>query len=183
MARTPSTMLPLGTSLPLFELPEPRTGSMISSEDFKGQPLLLGFVCNHCPFVVHIWDQFVDFSAEFAEKGVQTVAISSNDVDNYPADSPEKMAQLAHESGASFPYLYDESQQVAKDFSAACTPDFYLFDAAGVLVYRGQFDGARPGNGVPVDGTDMRVAIEALMSGEAIPTEQKPSMGCGIKWK
>ena len=183
MARTPSTMLPLGTALPAFELPEPRTGADISHTDLTGHPLVVAFVCNHCPFVVHIWDQFVEFAAEYADKGVQTVAISSNDVAAHPADSPEKMAELAHGSGVSFPYLYDESQSVAKAFDAACTPDFYLFDAEGGLVYRGQFDAARPGNDEPVDGADMRAAVEALLAGESITTDQKPSMGCNIKWK
>ncbi|MGB0866633.1 MAG: thioredoxin family protein [Granulosicoccaceae bacterium] len=183
MARTPSTMLPLGTALPAFNLPEPRTGSAISSDDFAGHPLVVGFVCNHCPFVVHIWDQFVAFAAEYADKGVNTVLISSNDVESYPADSPEKMAELAHSSGASFPYLYDESQAVAKAFDAACTPDFYIFDAEGMLVYRGQFDAARPGNGEPVDGADMRAALDALLAGGVISDDQKPSMGCNIKWK
>lgn len=183
MARMPSTMLPLGTKLPAFELPEPRTGTTISSADFAGQPLVLSFVCNHCPFVVHIWEQFVAFAAEYADKGVQTVAISSNDVIAHPADSPEKMAELAHNSGATFPYLYDESQSVAKAYDASCTPDFYFFDEKGLLVYRGQFDGARPGNGTFVTGADMRAAVDALLAGEPISIEQKPSMGCSIKWK
>lgn len=183
MARTPSTMLPLGTELPAFSLPEPRTGAEIGSEDYAGQPLVVAFVCNHCPFVVHIWESFVAFADEAAERGVNTVAISSNDVDNYPDDSPEKMAELAHRSGANFAYLYDESQAVARAFDAACTPDFYLFDAAGKLVYRGQFDAARPGNGEPVDGADMRAAVDALLAGRAIGADQRPSMGCNIKWK
>lgn len=183
MARTPSLMLPLGTALPAFELPEPRSGAAISTADFAGQPLVVAFVCNHCPFVVHIWDAFVAFADEYAEKGVQTVAISSNDVIAHPADSPEKMAELAHSSGATFPYLYDESQAVAKAFDAACTPDFYLFNAEGSLVYRGQFDEARPSNDTAVTGADMRAAVDALLAGDSISAEQKPSLGCGIKWK
>lgn len=183
MALTPSTMLPLGRTLPAFTLPEPRTGVDIKDTDFAGQPLVVAFVCNHCPFVVHIWEQFVDFAAEYAEKGVQTVAISSNDVDTYPNDSPEKMAELAHRSGVTFPYLYDESQAIAKAFDAACTPDFYLFNAEGELVYRGQFDAARPGNTEAVSGVDMREAVEALLASKPINEEQKPSMGCNIKWK
>ncbi len=183
MARTPSTMLPLGTQLPAFDLLEPCTGGQLSSEDLKGTPLLLSFVCNHCPFVIQIWPEFVAFASEYAEKGLQTVAINSNDAVAYPADSQEKMVELVHESGVSFPYLFDESQAVARAFNAACTPDFFLFDAAGRLVYRGQFDGARPGNDVAVTGVDMRAAVDALLAGEAISAEQTPSLGCGINWK
>jgi len=183
MALTPSNMLPLGTKLPAFDLPEPRTGATISHTDLNGSPLVVAFVCNHCPFVIHLWDALVAFADECAEKGVQTVAISSNDVESYPQDSPEKMVELAHDSGANFPYLYDESQQVAKAFDAACTPDFYLFNGEGVLVYRGQFDGSRPGNGEAVSGADLRAAVDAMLGGESVATDQTPSVGCNIKWK
>lgn len=183
MARTPSMMPPLGTRLPAFDLLEPCTGGQLSSDDLNGTPLLVGFVCNHCPFVVHLWPALLEFAAQYAEKGLQTVAINSNDAVAYPDDSPERMVELVHASGASFPYLFDESQAAARAFDAACTPDFFLFDAAGYLVYRGQFDSARPGNGIAVSGVDMRAAVDALLAGEAINTEQMPSVGCSIKWK
>jgi peroxiredoxin len=183
MAQTPSNMLALGTPAPDFSLPEPATERTVSLEDFQGKPLLVAFLCNHCPFVLHIKDVFATFAQEYQERGLAVVAINANDVANYPADAPDKMAQMARETGFMFPYLYDESQQVAKAYQAACTPDFFLFDADHRLVYRGRFDGATPGNKEPVTGMDLRAAADALLEGTPMPQEQLPSMGCNIKWK
>jgi peroxiredoxin len=183
MAETPSTMLPLGTSAPDFKLPDP-SGKFTSLADFQTAPaLLVAFICNHCPFVKHVQKEFAAFAKEYQAKGVGIVAISSNDVDNYPQDSPEKMAEESKQAGYTFPYLYDETQEVAKAYRAACTPDFFLFDRDHRLVYRGQFDDSRPGNGHPVTGKDLRNALEAVLSGRAISGDQKPSVGCNIKWK
>jgi peroxiredoxin len=184
MAQTPSTMLALGTPAPAFSLPDPVTGKTVPLSDFDDQPaLLVAFICNHCPFVKHIQKAFVDFAREYQDKGLAVVAISANDVADHPADSPDKMAEEARQNGYGFPYLYDESQEVAKAYTAACTPDFFLFDKARKLVYRGRFDDARPGNGKPVTGNDMRAAVDGLLSGRDISPDQKPSMGCNIKWK
>lgn len=184
MARTPSTMLELGVSAPDFSLPEPLTGQHRSLADFNGgKGLLVLFICNHCPFVLHILDSLVEFGREYQSRGLDIVAISANDVDSHPDDSPDKMAELAREHGFSFPYLYDESQEVAKAYQAACTPDLYLFDGQHKLVYRGQYDGARPGNDVAITGSDLRAAVDALLAGKAIASEQSPSLGCNIKWK
>jgi peroxiredoxin len=176
-------MLALGTPLPRFSLPDAVTGKTVDSSQFSGQPLVVAFICNHCPFVKHIRQGLADFGAHCAEKGAALVAISSNDVANYPDDSPENMAKEAREAGYGFPYLYDESQAVARAFNAACTPDLYLFDRAGKLAYRGQFDDSRPGNGVPVTGRDLRAALDAVVLGRAPSSEQTPSIGCNIKWK
>lgn len=183
MARTPSTMLDLGTPLPAFTLPEPLTGKLVDSATFAGKPLLVAFICNHCPFVLHIQDAFVDFAREYVSKGLGIVAISANDVTTHPDDGPEKMAERARDKGYPFPYLYDESQAVAKAFRAACTPDFFLFDANGKLAYRGQFDGARPGNDAPNDGADLRAAADAVLAGRTPSPDQRPSLGCNIKWR
>lgn len=183
MAQTPSTMLELGTPAPDFSLPEPATERTVSLSDFAGKPLLVAFLCNHCPFVLHIKDVFAAFAQEYQERGLAVVAINANDVANYPADAPDKMAQMARESGFMFPYLYDESQQVAQAYRAACTPDFFLFDADHRLVYRGRFDGATPGNDEPVTGMDLRAAADALLEGTPMPQDQRPSIGCNIKWK
>ncbi len=183
MARTPSTMLELGTPAPTFSLPEPVTGNTISLSDFVGKPLVIVFICNHCPFVKLIAAQLAMIGDEFQKKGVGFVAINSNDVANYPDDSPEKMVEFVSEYGIRFPYLYDESQDIAKAYRAACTPDFYLFDADHKLAYRGQFDAARPGNDQPVTGADLTDAIKALLANLPIPEEQTPSLGCNIKWK
>jgi peroxiredoxin len=185
MAETPSTMLPLGTTAPNFSLPDP-SGKLVSLDDdnFKNAPaLVVAFLCNHCPFVKHIQKQFAALAKEYQARGVAVVAISSNDVENYPEDSPEKMAEESKQAGYSFPYLYDESQQVAKAYRAACTPDLYLFDRDRRLVYRGQFDDSRPGNGRPVTGADLRTALDAVLAGHAVPANQRPSIGCNIKWK
>lgn len=183
MAETRSTMLPLGTNAPRFNLPDP-SGKRTSLADYKDAPaLLVAFICNHCPFVKHIRKEFASFAKEYQAKGVGIVAINSNDVENYPQDSPEKMAEEIKQAGYTFPYLYDGSQVVAKAYNAACTPDFYLFDRTHRLVYRGQFDDSRPGNGRPVTGADMRSAVDAVLAGKAVSADQKPSVGCNIKWK
>lgn len=183
MVMTPSTMLPLGTQAPDFSLPA-TDGRTVSRHDFAGAPgLLVAFICNHCPFVQHIRGELARFGAEVQQKGLAVVAISSNDVASHPDDGPEQMAEEVEKVGYTFPYLYDETQEVAKAYRAACTPDFFLFDGEGKLVYRGQFDASRPGNGVPVTGEDLRRAVDAVLAGEAVPAEQTPSVGCNIKWK
>lgn len=183
MARTPSTMLALGTSAPDFSLPEPATGKTVALKDFQGQPLLVAFICNHCPYVLHIQTEFARMAAEYQAKGIAVVAINANDVANYPDDSPEKMRQQVKDVPYTFPYLFDESQQVAKAYQAACTPDFFLFDAKHQLYYRGQFDDSRPRNDSPVTGKDMRAALDSLLAGLAAPENQLASLGCNIKWK
>ena len=184
MARTPSIMLPLGTVAPDFALPEPLTGDQITRDQAKGSKgLLVMFICNHCPFVVHLLDALVQLGQDYADSPIGLVAISSNDVDNYPQDAPEHMAALAKQKGFAFPYLYDASQDVARAYSAACTPDFFLFDSDLQLVYRGQFDDSRPGNGEPITGHDLRAAMQALRTDQPIHPEQHPSIGCNIKWK
>lgn len=183
MANTPSTMLALGTPAPDFTLPEPATGRTVSRAEFAGQPLLIAFLCNHCPFVLHIKSVFASFAQEYQDRGLGVVAINVNDAERYPADGPEEMAKFAPRNGFMFPYLYDESQAVAHAFRAACTPDFFLFDRDHALAYRGRFDGATPGNKEPVTGMDLRAAADALLEGSEMPQEQHPSMGCSIKWK
>ncbi len=183
MAQTPSTMLEIGTPAPAFSLPEAGSGRTVDLQDFSGKPLLVVFSCNHCPYVLHILDSFTDFANSAGRQGLAVVMISANDVAGYPDDSPEKMAALAQRMGFDFPYLYDESQAVAIAYRAACTPDFFLFDTGHRLVYRGQYDSARPGNSEPVSGADLRAAVSALMGGHEISTEQVPSVGCNIKWR
>lgn len=183
MARTPSTMLELNTAAPQFSLLEPATDATVSLTDFQGKPLMVVFMCNHCPFVKLIADELKKFADDYAQKGVAVVAINSNDAENYPDDSPEKMVEEGRARGYNFPYLYDADQSVAKAYRAACTPDFYLFDSEHKLAYRGQFDGARPGNEVEVTGVDMRAAADALLAGEEQISDQNPSLGCNIKWK
>ena len=176
-------MLPLGTKAPEFRLPDP-SGKMVSPADFKSAPaLLVVFMCNHCPYVKHIRDGLAGLAHDYQARGLAMVGINSNDVANYPADSPAKMAQEAAAAGYVFPYLYDETQAVAKAYRAACTPDIYLFDKEQRLVYRGQFDDSRPGNGIPVTGKDVRAALDAVLAGKAVSPTQKPSIGCNIKWK
>ena len=183
MALTLSTMLPLGSKAPDFNLPD-TTGKSVSLDDFKATPaLLVIFLCNHCPYVKHIRRELAALAKEYQAKGVAVVGISSNDIISHPDDSPEKMALEKAEVGYTFPYLYDESQQVALAYQAACTPDFYLFDHRQSLVYRGQLDPSRPGNNIPVTAQDLRAALDALLSGAPIPALQKPSLGCNIKWK
>ncbi|MBT3203595.1 MAG: thioredoxin family protein [Gammaproteobacteria bacterium] len=183
MSRTPSTMLELGTSAPDFSLQEPATGNQISLADYAGNPLLVIFSCNHCPFVLHILKQFSDYAKNYQSEGLSIVMINSNDVGNYEADSPEKMVELIGQYDFSFPYLYDETQQVAIAYQAACTPDLFLFDSQHKLVYRGQFDGSRPGNDIAVTGQDLTLATEALLNNQPVSTNQIPSLGCNIKWK
>jgi peroxiredoxin len=183
MARTPSTMLALGTPAPGFQLPD-FDGRMHALEDFRASPaLLVAFICNHCPFVKHIRGEFAAFAREYASRGLAVVAINSNDLEVYPQDGPDAMRQEAAELGYGFAYLVDESQVVAKAYRAACTPDFFLFDTQRRLVYRGQFDDSRPGNNKPVTGADLRAAVEATLAGGRPAAEQFPSLGCNIKWR
>jgi peroxiredoxin len=182
MARTPSTMLPLGTSAPDFSLPG-TDGRTYSRKDAEGRPLLVMFLSNHCPFVKHIRAELARLGRDYQARGVFVVGINSNDAAAYPDDSPEKMKEEAAAAGYTFPYLFDETQAVAKAYEAACTPDFYLFSQDHRLVYRGQLDGARPGNEVPVSGAELRAALDALLAGRPVPGEQRPSLGCNIKWK
>jgi peroxiredoxin len=183
MALTPSNMLPLGTAAPDFRLPD-TTGKPVSLADFKSaSALAVVFICNHCPYVQHIRAGLAQFGREYQRRGAAVVAINANDVQNYPADSPEKMAEEVKTAGYTFPYLYDESQAVARAYRAACTPDIYLFDKNRKLVYRGQFDDSRPGNGLPVTGADLRAAVDAVLAGKPVAPRQVPSLGCNIKWK
>jgi peroxiredoxin len=183
MALTPSTMLPLGTPAPGFCLLD-ANGAVVTLGDFATAPaLLVAFICNHCPYVKHVRTGLAQLGRDFQTGGAAVVAINSNDAAAYPDDSPEKMKQEAAEAGYSFPYLFDEYQAVAKAYHAACTPDFFLFDSARHLVYRGQMDESRPGNGKAVTGADLRAALDALLAGRPVSSEQKPSMGCNIKWR
>lgn len=184
MARTPSNMLPLGTKAPEFELLDTASNKTLSLEKLKGKNgTVVMFICNHCPFVVHVNPELSRLGKEYQAKGIGFVAISSNDVANYPQDAPHLMKEKAKALEYSFPYLYDETQEVAKAYDAACTPDFYLFDANLELVYRGQLDDSRPGNGLPLTGSDLRNAMDAVLNEKAIDSNQKPSIGCNIKWK
>ncbi len=183
MTATASTMLPLGTRAPDFQLPD-TNGNIVSLSDFEAVPaLLVIFMCNHCPFVKHVLDGMIELIKEYQDKGVAVVGINSNDVENFAEDAPEMMAEIATQKGFSFPYLYDEIQQVARAYHAACTPDFFLFDKDRKLFYRGQMDDSRPGNGIAVTGADLRTALDALLQNKQPPSGQKPSMGCNIKWK
>lgn len=176
-------MLPLGTGAPDFSLPD-TAGRMVSLADFDGSPaLLVIFLSNHCPYVKHLRSSIAQLAREYQPRGVGVVGIASNDVERFPADAPEMMAREKIEAGYVFPYLYDESQQVARAYQAACTPDFFLFDQDRRLVYRGQFDDSRPGNGRPVTGLDLRIALDAVLAGQPVSPEQIPSIGCNIKWK
>ncbi len=184
MARIPSTMSPLGTLAPDFELPDTVSGKKISLQQAKGaKGTLIMFICNHCPFVLHVNDELARLGRDYAGTGINIVAINANDVENFPDDSPEKMTERAKEKGFAFPYLFDESQEVARAYDAACTPDFFLFDKQLKLVYRGQLDDSRPGNDIPVTGKDLRAALDALLKGREISNQQRPSLGCNIKWK
>lgn len=176
-------MLELETKAPDFSLPDVASGKIVSLSDYKDKPLLVMFICNHCPFVKHVRTKLSEIGRAFQERGIGVVAINSNDAANYPDDSPEKMKVEAEDAGYHFPYLFDASQDVAKAYRAACTPDFYLFDRHHRLVYRGQLDDSRPGNNIPVTGKDLVGAAELLFGGAMVPTDQKPSLGCNIKWK
>lgn len=183
MTLTPSTMLALGTPLPAFSLPDV-DGAVVTDVDFReARVLLVAFICNHCPYVKHIRHEFARFARDYQPKGLAVVAINSNDAVAYPDDGPEAMRREAAAVGYGFPYLHDESQDVARAFHAACTPDLFLFDGGRRLVYRGQFDGSRPGNAEPVTGVDLRAAVDAVLAGREVPADQRPSTGCNIKWK
>lgn len=184
MAKTTSNMLPLGTEAPDFSLLDTVTNLTKNLDALKGsQATVIMFICNHCPFVIHINEALVTMANAYAEKGIRFIAISSNDVINYPQDAPDKMKIHAEKESYPFPYLYDETQHIAKAYNAACTPDFYVFNSELKLSYRGQLDDSRPGNGIPVTGTDLKHALNCLIEGKAIDENQKPSIGCGIKWK
>jgi peroxiredoxin len=180
----PSTMLALGTKAPDFELPDVVSARTVSIRDFdRKQALLVMFICRHCPYVRHVRSELARLGRDFADSDLAIVAISSNDPIEYPEDAPQSLAEEAREAGYAFPYLFDETQEVAKAYTAACTPDFFLFDADHALVYRGQLDDSRPSNGLPVTGEDLRAAIEAVLSGEHVSDDQRASIGCSIKWR
>lgn len=184
MALTPSTMLPLGTPASPFSLPDVLSGETISPASFADKKaLLVMFICRHCPYVQHVKKELARLGKDYGRKGAGIVAVSSNDAANYPEDAPDKLKEMAVETGFNFPFCYDETQKVAQAYRAACTPDFYLFDGKQRLVYRGQLDDSRPGNGKPVTGRDLRAALDAALTGQAISSDQKPSLGCNIKWK
>lgn len=184
MARTPSNMLPLGTQAPAFQLRDTNSNYHYSFEDLKGSKgTLVMFICNHCPFVHHVLEEILMIANDYRVQGLGIIAISSNDAQKYPQDGPELMREFAFENRIDFPYLYDESQDIARAFDAACTPDFYLFDAQDKLFYRGQLDDSRPGNGIPLSGSDLRNAIDGVIYNRTIAETQKPSLGCNIKWK
>lgn len=179
-----STMLALGTPIPQFSLPDVVTERVISHQTFSGQKgTLIMFICRHCPYVVHVKDELARIGRDYDRQDLGIVAISSNDIQNYPDDSPDRLKAMADELGLTFPLCYDESQETAKAFTAACTPDFFIFDRESRLVYRGQLDDSRPGNGKPVTGKDLRVALDAVLGDQKVAIEQKPSAGCNIKWK
>lgn len=182
MSLTPSTMIELGSPLPAFQLPD-ADGKEVDSADFAGRPILVAFICNHCPFVKHIADAFADFAREYQAKGLAVIAINSNDFHAHPDDNPENMRAEIDARGYTFDYLVDESQDVARAFEAACTPDFFLFDHEHRLAYRGQFDASRPSKETPVTGEDLRAAADAVLADRAPAAQQIPSMGCNIKWK
>ena len=183
MAGTPSNMLPLGTKAPEFALRNAVDGSAVTLKDFEGsEALLVMFICNHCPFVIHVRDELARLASDYLPRGLAIVAINSNSSVTHPQDGPEHMKELALSQGWEFPFLFDETQSVAQTYKAACTPDFFLLDADRRLVYRGQLDDSRPGNDVPVTGKDLRAAIDAVLAGRPVSEEQKPSIGCNIKW-
>ena len=184
MARTPSGMVALGTEAAQFELPDTVSGGLVSLEASRGRKAtVIMFICNHCPFVKHVNPQLVRLATDYQSRGVSFLAISSNDAAGYPDDAPDKMHEQAISLAYPFPYLYDESQETARKYGAACTPDFFVFDQSMKLVYRGQLDDSRPGNQIPVTGRDIRVALDAVLQGNPVPVDQRPSMGCNIKWK
>ena len=184
MAKTPSNMVPLGTAAPDFTLPDTVSGKMMSLNNLKSEKAtLVMFICNHCPFVKHVNEGLVRLAADYIPRGVSFIAINANDIENYPEDSPENMKKAAAELGYQFPYLFDETQEIAKAYDAACTPDFYLFDGDLKLVYRGQMDDSRPDSGIPVTGKDLRAALDAVLGGRRPDPDQKPGIGCNIKWK
>jgi len=184
MVLTPSTMLPLGTQAPDFALKDVTSGKTMKLSDFGSKKaLVVMFICNHCPYVKHVRDGLTAFGRDYAARDVAIVAISANDAATHPDDAPDKLAAEARAQGWRFPYLHDETQSVAKSYTAACTPDFFVFDAQRKLVYRGQLDGSRPGNSIPVTGADLRVAVDAVLAGKPVSPRQKASLGCNIKWR
>ncbi len=183
LALTPSTMAPLGTPCPTFELTDIISGRIVKDADFTGRPLLVMFICNHCPFVVHIQEELGRLAHDYSAREAGIVGICSNDAESYPADAPPRMSEMAHQQGWQFPYLHDSTQNVARSFGAACTPDFFIFDSGHRLAYRGQLDESRPKNGLQVTGSDVRNAIDALLAGKSPEARQLPSMGCNIKWR
>ncbi|MDR6224957.1 thioredoxin family protein [Desmospora profundinema] len=184
MARTESNMIPLGSQAPSFSLPDVVSGRTLSLKELKSErATVLMFICNHCPFVKHVQEQLVQLAKDYQPQQVSFIAINANDAEAYPDDSPEKMKEVAEELGYPFPYLFDETQETARTYQAACTPDFYVFDGEMQLVYRGQLDDSRPENGIPVTGESLRGALDRLLQGKPVPTDQKPSLGCNIKWK
>jgi peroxiredoxin len=183
MVATPSTMLPLGTQAPSFSLPNSKDNQTYNLVETERKGLLIAFICNHCPYVLHLLDHFTQSSNGWLERGIEVLTISSNDVEKYPADHPEKMSVLAHNYGFPFPYLYDASQEVARAYRAACTPDFFLFDKELRLFYRGQYDASRPGFDQPVNGENLGQAVECLLNEDSAPQNQVASLGCNIKWK
>lgn len=184
MTATLSNMLPLGTKAPHFELTDTQTGKLVSLEQIKSPyATVIMFICNHCPYVIHIQKKLVEFIKNYQQKKISFVAISSNDIKNYPGDSPEKMCLEAEKNHFTFPYLFDETQEIAKAYQAACTPDFYVFDKDLLCVYRGRFDDATPGNNNPITGSELGRALDNILAGKAVNLDQKPSVGCNIKWK
>ena len=184
MAMTASTMLELGTLAPDFQLPDVVSGQTISLQTFTDKKaLLVMFICQHCPFVKHVKQELAQLGQDYVPQDVGIVAISANSIETHPMDSPAHLKAMAEESGFNFPFCYDESQETAKRYTAACTPDFFLFDQTKQLVYRGQLDKSRPGNGIPVTGKDLRSALDALLANQSVDPDQKPSIGCNIKWK
>lgn len=184
MSKTPSNMLPLKTLAPQFRLKDTNSNFYYSFEDLKGKKgTLVIFMCNHCPYVIHSLPEILMIAGDYKVQGIGIIAISSNDIEKYPQDSPEMMTEFAFKNSFDFPYLFDEKQEIAKEFDAACTPDFYLFDGNDQLFYRGQLDDSRPGNGITLSGSDLRNAIDALVYNRSFPELQKPSLGCNIKWK
>jgi peroxiredoxin len=184
MARTPSSMIALGSNAAEFQLPDVVTGKAVSRKEVTGpKGLLVMFICRHCPFVKHVQDELAKIGRDYQRSGVGIVAISANDESGFPEDRPEKLAEMSRELGFTFPYLFDETQDVARAYDAQCTPDFFLYDGQAKLVYRGQLDDSRPGSGIPVTGKDLRAALDALIAGRPIASEQRPSIGCNIKWR
>jgi peroxiredoxin len=184
MALTPSNMLALGTKAPNFQLPDTVSGSELTYDQVKGEKgTVVMFICNHCPYVKHVQEELVRLSNDYSHEGIGFVAISSNDVEKYPEDGPDQMRKVARDWGFSFPYLYDKNQAVARNYDAACTPDFYVFDKSDELVYRGQLDDSRPGNGKALTGKDLRQALDDILRGNPVSEDQIPSQGCNIKWK
>ena len=184
MAQTPSTSIPLGFIAPSFSLPEPASGEQVSLSDIKSDiATVVIFMCNHCPYVIHVMDEIVNLNKDYKNKGISFVGISANDVENYPDDSPEKMKELSLSKGFNFPYLYDETQDVAKAYDAACTPEFHIFDKNLACTYRGQLDNSRPSNEEAVTGEDIRNALDNMIAGKPVSSDQRPGIGCNIKWK